>query len=151
LLDEPTSGLDPAGRDAMLRLLFSLGRDHGKSFVLSTHLLGDVDRICETVVILDGGRVLKHGGVTALRARRHDRYRLQIEGNAHGFLHDLALEGVQLLQDNGRGEVRVRTPADWVTRNFFALAEHHQVVIRGLERDDEDLQELFHRVLAEGG
>src|SRR5204863_4921082 len=52
LLDEPTSGLDPAGRDAMLRLLFSLGRDHGKSFLLSTHLLGDVDRVCDRVVIL---------------------------------------------------------------------------------------------------
>ncbi|MGH7057885.1 MAG: ABC transporter ATP-binding protein, partial [Acetobacteraceae bacterium] len=40
LLDEPTSGLDPAGRDAMLRLLLTLGRDHGKSILLSTHLLG---------------------------------------------------------------------------------------------------------------
>src|SRR6266403_1741015 len=38
LLDEPTSGLDPAGREMMLRLLLSLGRDHGKSFLLSTHL-----------------------------------------------------------------------------------------------------------------
>src|SRR5690242_1291139 len=41
LLDEPTSGLDPAGRDAMLRLLFRLGRDHDKSVLLCTHLLGD--------------------------------------------------------------------------------------------------------------
>src|SRR5208283_3526312 len=42
LLDEPTSGLDPAGRDAMLRLLLGLGRDHGKSLILCTHLLSDV-------------------------------------------------------------------------------------------------------------
>src|SRR3954463_11875838 len=61
LLDEPTSGLDPAGRDAMLRLLFSLGRDHGKSFLLSTHLLGDVERVCDRVVILDHGKVLLEG------------------------------------------------------------------------------------------
>src|SRR5207253_4729032 len=40
LLDEPTSGLDPAGRDAMLQLLLTLGKEHGKSFILSTHLLG---------------------------------------------------------------------------------------------------------------
>ena len=44
LLDEPTSGLDPAGREAMLRLLLTLGREHGKSILLSTHLLGDVER-----------------------------------------------------------------------------------------------------------
>src|ERR1700716_790883 len=45
LLDEPTSGLDPSGREAMLRLLLSLGREHKKSFILSTHLLGDVERV----------------------------------------------------------------------------------------------------------
>ena len=66
LLDEPTSGLDPAGRDAMLRLLLALGRDHGKSLLLSTHLLGDVERVCETVVILHQGQVLRQGSVAEL-------------------------------------------------------------------------------------
>src|SRR5437870_13638617 len=56
LLDEPTSGMDPAGREAMLRLLLSLGRDHGKSVLLCTHLLGDVERVCDTVVILHHGQ-----------------------------------------------------------------------------------------------
>src|SRR5205085_9112896 len=78
LLDEPTSGLDPEGRDAMLRLLFSLGRDHGKSFILSTHLLGDVDRVCDRVVIINQVRILLEGSVADLRASRQDRYRLQI-------------------------------------------------------------------------
>ncbi|HKB41702.1 MAG TPA: ABC transporter ATP-binding protein [Gemmataceae bacterium] len=151
LLDEPTSGLDPSGRDAMLRLLFSLGRDHGKSFLLCTHLLGDVDRVCDTVVILHHGEVLQHGSVAALRTRRQDRYRLQIEGNPHAFLRELALDGVQVLHDNGRGEYRVVTPPDWVTRGFFSLAANHGVLIRGLQRDDEDLEELFHRVLGERG
>src|SRR5437762_2016587 len=95
LLDEPTSGLDPAGRDAMLRLLFSLGRDHGKSFLLSTHLLGDVERVCDRVVILDHGKVLLEGPVASLRARRQDRYRLQVEGEPQAFLRELTLEGVR--------------------------------------------------------
>src|SRR5579884_2459540 len=77
LLDEPTSGLDPSGREAMLRLLLTLGRDHGKSILLSTHLLGDVERVCETVVILFAGKVRGQGGVRDLCARRHDRYRLR--------------------------------------------------------------------------
>src|SRR5438309_6789068 len=58
LLDEPTSGMDPAGREGMLELLLCLGRDHGKIIVLSTHLLGDIDRVCDRVVILNHGRVL---------------------------------------------------------------------------------------------
>src|SRR5437773_4052199 len=57
LLDEPTSGLDPAGREAMLSLLLALGKDHGKSMLLCTHLLGDVERVCETVVILNQGQI----------------------------------------------------------------------------------------------
>ena len=68
LLDEPTSGLDPAGRDAMLRLVRTLGTDHGKSVILSTHLLADVEAVCEQVVILAAGRVLRQGTVSELCA-----------------------------------------------------------------------------------
>jgi ABC-2 type transport system ATP-binding protein len=149
LLDEPTSGLDPAGRDAMLRLLLTLGREHGKSMLLSTHLLGDVERVCETVVILHHGRVLLQGGVGRLRTRRQDRYRLQTQGDTTAFVQELRLEGARLLHDNGRGELRVEVPSGWATRTFFALADNHSVVLRGLEADDEDLEELFHRVLGE--
>src|SRR5204862_3781621 len=68
LLDEPTSGLDPSGREAMLELLLVLGKEHGKSLLLSTHLLGDVERVCESVVILHQGRVLLYGPVDRMRA-----------------------------------------------------------------------------------
>jgi ABC-2 type transport system ATP-binding protein len=147
LLDEPTSGLDPAGRGAMLKLLFCLGKDHNKSIILSTHLLGDVEEVCEQVVILFNGEVRGQGAVQTLCARRHDRYRLQIQGDMTGFLDELRLEGVQLLHDNGRGELRLSVPPDWVPRAFFVLADHHGVVIRGLQQDDETLEELFHRTV----
>jgi ABC-2 type transport system ATP-binding protein len=147
LLDEPTSGMDPAGREAMLDLLLTLGKEHGKSIVLSTHLLGDVEKVCERVVILHQGHVLVQGSVEELRIRRHDRYRLQIQGAADKFLEDLRLEGAQVLHDNGRGEFRVVVPAGWVTRTFFALADNHGIQLRGLQADDEELDELFHRVI----
>jgi ABC-2 type transport system ATP-binding protein len=151
LLDEPTSGLDPSGREAMLELLLALGRVHGKSIILSTHLLGDIERICQTVVILHQGRILRQGHVAELRTNRQDRYRLQIQGNATAFVNDLRLEGVTVLQDNGRGELRVAVPTGWVTRAFFALADNHQVLLRGIEPDDESLEELFHRTIDEHG
>jgi ABC-2 type transport system ATP-binding protein len=149
LLDEPTSGLDPAGREAMLRLLLALGKDHGKSMILSTHLLGDVERVCDTVVILNQGRILQQGKVDALRTRRQDRYRLQIQGETKAFIEDLCLEGARIVPDNQEGNLRVIVPEDWVTRNFFTLADHHGILLRGLQPDDEDLDELFHRVLTE--
>jgi len=149
LLDEPTSGLDSAGRDAMLRLLITMGRDYGKSFVLSTHLLNDVERVCDSVIILHGGRVLRHGKTSELRADRFDRYRLQIEGDAMVFADELKLEGARILNQNGKNELRVSVPSGWVTRSFFTVADNSGMVVRGLERDDEDLGELFHRVVKE--
>jgi ABC-2 type transport system ATP-binding protein len=147
LLDEPTSGLDPAGRDALLRLLLTLGQEHGKSLILSTHLLGDVERVCETVVILHEGRVLRQGFVHDLRTQRQDHYRLQIEGDTTAFCKDLGSEGVRVLHNDGRGELRVAVPSGWATRTFFALADNHGVLLRGVQRDDEDLEELFYRVV----
>ena len=78
LLDEPTSGLDPAGRDAMLRLLLELGRDFGKSLIISTHLLADVEAVCEQVVILMGGQVRGQGTVSQLLARGARPLRLAV-------------------------------------------------------------------------
>src|SRR5438045_3844569 len=135
LLDEPTSGMDPSGRAAMLDLLLGLAQNQGKTILLSTHLLGDVEKVCETVVILHQGRVLAQGGVQELRRRRQDRYRLQIQGPAEAFIEELRLEGVEVLHNNDRGELRVAAPAGWVTRAFFALADNHGVVLRGLQRD----------------
>jgi hypothetical protein len=59
----------------------------------------------------------------------------------------MALEGVRVLFNNGRGELRVAAPEGFVTRAFFALADNHGVVLRGLERDDESLEEMFHRLV----
>jgi ABC-2 type transport system ATP-binding protein len=148
LLDEPTSGLDPAGRDTMLRLLLELGNEFGKSLILSTHLLADVETVCERVVILLNGEVRGEGTVADLCARRQDRYRLQIQGDATRFRDGLVLEGVKLLQDNTRGEWRVAVPAGFATRTFFALAENHGVVLRGIQPDDETLEELFLRTVS---
>ena len=125
--------------------------DHGKSMVLSTHLLGDVERVCETVVILHQGQVLRQGQVAELRTRRQDRYRLQIQGNPSAFVDELRLEGARVMDDNGRGELRVAVPPGWPTRAFFALADNHGVLVRGLQHDDEELEELFHRVITENG
>lgn len=151
LLDEPTSGMDPAGRDSMLNLLVRLGEDFGKSILLCTHLLGDVERVCETVVILHHGEVLCQGPVRELCRNRQDHYRLQIQGDPQAFVRELQLEGVHVVADNDRGLLRLKVPPGWVTRAFFLLADNNGVVIRGLQRDDEDLEDLFHRVIEEHG
>jgi len=64
-LDEPTAGLDPGGRREMLELVARVGREFGIGIVVSTHLMGDVERVCDNVVVLDAGHVLRTGAVAA--------------------------------------------------------------------------------------
>jgi len=63
-LDEPTAGLDPLGRRKMLELIRRVGGEFGISIVISTHLMGDVERACDSVVVLDAGRLLRSGPVS---------------------------------------------------------------------------------------
>lgn len=63
LLDEPTDGLDPVQRDEMLALIRRIGTEFGVEILLSSHLLGEVEKVCDNVVILADGRVGHHGSV----------------------------------------------------------------------------------------
>jgi ABC-2 type transport system ATP-binding protein len=69
-LDEPTNGLDPKGRVQTLDLIRSLWREHRIAVVVSSHLLHDVDQICDRIVIVARGRVLVHDTLERLKARR---------------------------------------------------------------------------------
>jgi ABC-2 type transport system ATP-binding protein len=68
LLDEPTNGLDPAGREAMLALVYRIGTEFGISVVVCSHLLGEVERICDSLVAIEGGRLLRADRISAMTA-----------------------------------------------------------------------------------
>ncbi|NJP99187.1 ABC transporter ATP-binding protein [Streptomyces zingiberis] len=59
LLDEPTNGLDPVGRDEMLTLIRRIHTDFGISVLVTSHLLGELERVCDHVVVVDGGTLLR--------------------------------------------------------------------------------------------
>jgi ABC-2 type transport system ATP-binding protein len=68
LLDEPTNGLDPAGRDAMLNLIYRIGNEFGISVVVCSHLLGEVERICDSLIAIEGGRLLRADRISNMTA-----------------------------------------------------------------------------------
>jgi ABC-2 type transport system ATP-binding protein len=71
LLDEPTNGMDPAGRDAMLALVHRIGTEFGISVVVCSHLLGEVERICDSLIAIDAGRLLRADRISAMTAASH--------------------------------------------------------------------------------
>jgi ABC-2 type transport system ATP-binding protein len=66
LLDEPTVGLDPAGRTSMLELISRIGAEFGISIVVASHLLGEIERICDHLVAIDAGRLLRADTITSM-------------------------------------------------------------------------------------
>ncbi len=86
VLDEPTNGLDPAGQHAMRALVTSLARD-GRTVVVSSHILHDIEQTCDTVAILHRGRLVAHGALAdLLRTRRGVRVRVLGDGAAAAAL-----------------------------------------------------------------
>jgi ABC-2 type transport system ATP-binding protein len=69
LLDEPTNGLDPAGRDDMLGLIRRIGTDFGISVLVASHLLSELERVCDHVVVIDGGRLLRSSSTADVTAQ----------------------------------------------------------------------------------
>jgi ABC-2 type transport system ATP-binding protein len=65
LLDEPTIGLDPSGRRSMLDLISRIGAEFGISIVVSSHLLGEIEQVCDNLVVIDGGKLLRSDTMTS--------------------------------------------------------------------------------------
>lgn len=66
LLDEPTNGLDPAGRSAMLDLVARIGSEFGISILVASHLLGEIEQICDNLVAIDSGRLLRADSISSV-------------------------------------------------------------------------------------
>ncbi len=148
LLDEPTNGLDPAGRVAMLQLLEDLIAETGKSIFLCTHLLGDVERLCRQIVVLDRGTVVRAGTMSEMRDQVSNRYELSWMGPAPAFRAALVVAGVEFADPTDEGQTKVMTvvPANFSTTTFFEIARAAGAVLTELKADEENLERLFFRV-----
>jgi len=146
LLDEPTSGLDPAGRQTMLNLIRELGRNSGKSVLLSTHLLADVQAACDRVVLIAGGEVRGNGTVAELLAKPGNRVKFRAGGNIEAFLG--ALPAAAAIGDDD--EWRLDLPPGQDASSLFALAHRSGAFITSLVPDEETLEDYFLRTLGRG-
>jgi ABC-2 type transport system ATP-binding protein len=103
LLDEPTAGLDPEGREEMLDLVTRL-EEFGIHSVLSSHVLTDIERTCDWVVMLDGGRVLRSGPLTELAEA--NEVALEVLGDPGPVVAELTARGATATLDDHTIHVR---------------------------------------------
>ncbi len=94
MLDEPTAGLDPGGREEMLDLIRRTGREFGISLLLSSHLMGEVERTCDRIVVLEGGRITQAGAVAQFTQETQTLF-LEVDDNLDELMEALAKHGIQ--------------------------------------------------------
>ena len=147
LLDEPTTGLDPAGMRDMRVLIRRLAGE-GITIVLSSHLLTEVEEVCDRVAIIRSGRVVYEGELDELRRQAAGSYRLRTTDNAHALQVCEAQRGVGDVRTEGR-EIRLTADEEAAAQLSIALAEAG-IGITALTPEGATLEDLFFRLTEDG-
>jgi ABC-2 type transport system ATP-binding protein len=112
LLDEPTDGMDPQGREDMLELIDRIRGELGLDVLVSTHLLGDVERVCDRVVMVHAGRVLAQGPIASVAGTTEPGFGIQLGDNGQEVQAALAAAGLEVRPTEG--ELLVQGPSDLI-------------------------------------
>ncbi len=98
LLDEPTNGLDPAGRDEMLDLVHRTGAEFGIAIVMSSHLLGEIERVCDHLVVIGNGRLVRSDAIATFTARTQV-LAVEVESSADRVAARLRDKGLRVIEE----------------------------------------------------
>jgi len=138
ILDEPTNGLDPQGMRDMRALVSQLGRE-GRTVILSSHLMGEVQQICSRVAVIDQGRIVADAGVEELRGQS------DLEVTAHP--RDLARRTLEVMPQvasvREAGGALLVDVATRHTADVAAALVGAGVALTGLRRSERDLEDVF--------
>jgi len=157
LLDEPTDGMDPQGREDMLDLIARIRGELGIDVLVSTHLLGDVERVCDRVVMVHGGHVLAQGSIAEVAGTTEPGFGIQLGDNGPEVLAALAAAGLEVRPSGGGSggpgnsspvsELLVQGPSDLIRD----VAAQRGWPLRRLVPRAPSLEETFLRLQAAAG
>jgi ABC-2 type transport system ATP-binding protein len=150
ILDEPTTGLDPAQRDEFLQRILTLAKHHGKTILLSTHILHDVRQVCDHVVILVKGQVRVEDTLENLS-------RPIESGVVVRFLHELSGAEARFqqhgiaVQQIAMNAVRVVGGHQEDIRGLWTAASSMGAMVQSIEPIRRSLEEIFIEAVGEAG
>jgi ABC-2 type transport system ATP-binding protein len=147
ILDEPTNGMDPAGRQEVLDLAKDLAHNKGMSLLFSSHLLPDVEAVCDHVVVLGGGRLLAEGKIRDLM-QGHDRW-YEVRLNDDGDLFARSLAGLGCTAQRRDDRLLVQLPAGESPQLLWRAAAEQGRQIRHLRPQRSTLEEVFLKAVEE--
>jgi ABC-2 type transport system ATP-binding protein len=145
-LDEPTAGMDPQGREEMLELVERIYRRMGISVVFSSHILEDIERVCDYVVILDNGRLVASQALGNVNETLGE-VSIELDGNRQPFLDALAAQGVTAREIASEATGQPLLVVDVHDENIYDtirdVAVEQKSVIRNLRSRSRSLEDIY--------
>ncbi len=141
ILDEPTNGMDPAGRDDLLNLACDLTRNKGMSLLFSSHLLPDVEAVCDYVVVLGNGKLLAEGKIQQLKQLHNRCFEVRLKADSQSFIERLAELGCTAEQRDD--SLLVQVPEGRSQQLLWQAAADRRLQIRTLQPQRSTLEEVF--------
>jgi ABC-2 type transport system ATP-binding protein len=148
LLDEPTNGMDPQGREDMLALIRDIARNRHISLILSSHVMPDVESVCDAVVVMNHGKVVMQGPIDALKKPAGRLFEVRIKGDRAAFVE--RLRALSLECREGDGDVlRVVLPGEADAGQLFKSAALSGAQVRHLKMSVPTLEDVFAEAVGE--
>lgn len=144
LLDEPTNGLDPQGREEMLDLVQSITHGKGVNVLVSSHLLPDIERVCDHIIVVVGGQLRSEGLITDLKKIEGHPCDVELKEPTAAFIAAIELSGAKLISVN-RGVYRIQHPGTPAEVLQVSQQAAHKVgaQIRGFHVAERSLEDAF--------
>ena len=144
-LDEPTNGMDPQGRDEILELIRKIHHELGITVMLSSHILGDVERVCDYVIMLDSGSLVVADDIASLRSSTADVV-VRIDGNSAAFVQALSKRGLTA-KEQGTEIIVEATSDDHFDAVRDAIVES-DAALRLLQPRELSLEDVYIRTVS---
>jgi ABC-2 type transport system ATP-binding protein len=141
-LDEPTAGLDPLGREEMLELVRKTHREFGISVLFSSHLMVDVERTCDRIIVLQGGQLVESGEVQHFTKETETVF-IEVDTNREALVTALERRGIRTTID-GSG-LTIEGPDESVYDQIRDSLVESQAALRRMAPRRRALTELFER------
>ena len=141
-LDEPTNGLDPQGRDEMLDLVERTGNEFGISIIMSSHLLSEIERVCNGLIVIESGRLMRTGRIAELTDETAV-LAVEVEWDGERLAALLAERGLEVQALGRTVEVSTAGGSDGVHDTILDAVVALDLALIRLERRRRSLEELF--------
>ncbi len=148
ILDEPTNGLDPKGRDEVLALTRDLSVAKGMSLLFSSHLLPDVESVCDHVMVMSKGRLIAQGSLSDLKELHQQTYEIRVKHNPAGYVQALQAVNCQATLNEELIEAHFAEGQD--AQLLWQVAVQHGEQIRHLRPKRGTLEEVFLKAVRDG-